>query len=271
MSVGHQQMMTAPMRPLGLSFFQLTAGRPMFKAAGRLFVDVTQALASPATRETILNGLGSSDPLIKDALMAVLDRGDFIKSLPGESPKVLSIAGARNQLKNDPAIASGLIERSRASTEKLKQDIQSKSGPELFDFIQEDILQFRKSFTESQSLAVIMAAMDASAWLNENMKGWLGEKNAADTLSQSAPNNVTSEMGLALLDVADVARRHPQVIDYLQHAKDDDFLDELAKREGGRETRTRSPPTSTSTACDVSGRSTSPTRAGANGRPRSPP
>src|SRR2546422_11159676 len=31
-SVGHNQMMTDPMKPLGLSFFQLTAARPMFTA-----------------------------------------------------------------------------------------------------------------------------------------------------------------------------------------------------------------------------------------------
>ncbi|MBV9713929.1 MAG: phosphoenolpyruvate synthase, partial [Solirubrobacterales bacterium] len=37
-SVGHQQMMTDPMRPLGLSLFQLTALRPMYEAGGRLFV-----------------------------------------------------------------------------------------------------------------------------------------------------------------------------------------------------------------------------------------
>jgi len=36
---------------------------------------------------------------------------------------------------------------------------------------------------------------------------WLGEKNAADTLHAVRPHNVTSEMGLALLDVADVIRR----------------------------------------------------------------
>ncbi|MDF2758454.1 MAG: hypothetical protein K0S99_1086, partial [Thermomicrobiales bacterium] len=46
-SVGHQQMMTDPMKPLGLSFWQLTTPRPMAEAGGRLFVDVTQILASP--------------------------------------------------------------------------------------------------------------------------------------------------------------------------------------------------------------------------------
>ena len=47
-SVGHQQMMTDPMKPLGLSFFLLTTRAPMRKAGGRLFVDVTHDLASPA-------------------------------------------------------------------------------------------------------------------------------------------------------------------------------------------------------------------------------
>ncbi len=42
-----------------------------------------------------------------------------------------------------------------------------------------------------------MGAMEASWWLNEQLQTWLGEKNAADTLTQSVPDNVTSEMGLA--------------------------------------------------------------------------
>ena len=40
-SVGHQQMMTDAMKPLGLSLWQLTTARPMSEAGGRLFVDVT--------------------------------------------------------------------------------------------------------------------------------------------------------------------------------------------------------------------------------------
>ncbi|HEX9058911.1 MAG TPA: PEP-utilizing enzyme, partial [Clostridia bacterium] len=53
-------------------------------------------------------------------------------------------------------------------------------------------------------------------------------------LSQSVPNNITSEMGLALMDVADVIRPYPEVIDYLQNVKDDNFLDELVKFDGGQ-------------------------------------
>jgi pyruvate,water dikinase len=43
-SVGHQQMMTDPMKPLGLSFYLLTTPAPMRTAGGRLFVDVTPML-----------------------------------------------------------------------------------------------------------------------------------------------------------------------------------------------------------------------------------
>jgi len=59
----------------------------------------------------------------------------------------------------------------------------------------------------------------------------------ADTLTQSVPHNVMSEMGLSLLDVADVIRPHPEVVAFLHDVGDEGFLDELAKLDGGREAR----------------------------------
>jgi pyruvate,water dikinase len=44
-------------------------------------------------------------------------------------------------------------------------------------------------------------------------------------------------MGLALLDVADVIRPQPDVVAFLQHVDDEDFLDELPKLAGGQEAR----------------------------------
>ncbi|MBW7452773.1 phosphoenolpyruvate synthase [Paenibacillus sepulcri] len=238
LSVGHQQMMLDPIKPLGLSFYLLITPAPMRKAGGRLFVDVAPRLATPAGREALLNTLGS-DPLIIGALMTIIER-DFIKLLPDD--QTAPILGRSNtdmlpQFENDPTIVSDLIKRSQISIEELKQNIQAKSGSELFDFILEDLQQLKKILFDPQSSAVFMAAINATSWINENMNEWLGEKNAADTLSQSVPNNITSEMGLALLDVADVIRPYPEVIDYLQHAKEDNFLDELVKFDGGRETQ----------------------------------
>jgi pyruvate,water dikinase len=79
--------------------------------------------------------------------------------------------------------------------------------------------------------------MEATWWLNEQLEAWLGEKNVADTLTQSVPHNVTSEMGLALMDVADVIRPHPEVVAFLEHVGGEGFMDELAKFAGGPEAR----------------------------------
>jgi rifampicin phosphotransferase len=233
-SVGHQQMMTDPMKPLGLSLWKLTSPAPMVEAGGRLFVDVTRGLASPASRAGLLEALGRSDPLIGDALQTLLDRGDFVPSLPDEEPAVPP-AGAPAPLETDPALVAELIERSRASFAALERDIRTKSGSELLDVILADIPELRRILFDPQSLRLILAGMEAAWWLNERLEEWLGEKNAADTLAQSVPHNVTSEMGLALLDVADAIRPHPEVVAFLQQVEDDGFLHELAELPGGRE------------------------------------
>jgi phosphoenolpyruvate synthase/pyruvate phosphate dikinase len=274
-SVGHQQMMTDPMKPLGLSLWQLTALVPMYEAGGRLFVDVTQRLASPTSRAGVLEALGRSDPLIRDALQIVLERGDFIPSLtygdptrPGEPAP----GGVSAPIETDPAIVAELIGRSQASIAACKRDIETKSGSALLDFILADIQELKRILSDPQSHQVFMTAMEATWWLNEHLQEWLGEKNAADTLTQSVPNNVTSEMGLALLAVADVIRPHPDVVAFLQHVgegrvgdeerggdeeyvgdeehvgdeerrggkehvRDEGFLGELAKLPGGRKAR----------------------------------
>ena len=245
-SVGHQQMMTDPMKPLGLSFWLLTTPAPMRKAGGRLFVDVTQNLASPVSREILLNGMEKHDQLLKDALMTILERKDFItpssndkkeQSRPSISNKGNSMVDFQTLIENNPTIVSDLIKSSETSIAMLRQNIQMKSGSDLFDFILEDIQELKRILFNPQSSIVFRTAMDASSWINEKMNKWLGEKNAADTLSQSVPNNITSEMGLALMDVADVIRPYPKIIEYLQHVKDDHFLDELVEFDGGQETR----------------------------------
>jgi rifampicin phosphotransferase len=236
-SVGHGQMMTDPMKPLGLSVWQLTTPRPMNEAGGRLFVDVTRALGSPTSRAGLLEVMGKSDPLIRDALETILDRGDFIPSLPDEGPVGAPAGDAPAPIETDPAIVAELIGRTQASIATLKRDIRTKVGSALLDFILEDIQELKRILFDPQSHQVFMSAMEAAWWLNEQLQAWLGEKNAADTLTQSVPHNVTSEMGLALLDVADVIRPHPEVVAFLQHVEDESFLDELVKLAGGREAR----------------------------------
>ena len=146
-SVGHQQMMTDAMKPLGLSFFLLLTPALMRTAGGRLFVDVAPMLASPAGRNTLINVLGKSDPLIRHALTAIIEREGFIKLMPddkkgpgaGNSNKAASPPNYETLNDYDPTIVSDLIRNSQTSIETLKQNIKTKSGSDLFDFILEDI------------------------------------------------------------------------------------------------------------------------------------
>ena len=239
-SVGHQQMMTDPMKPLGLSMWQLTTPRPMSIAGGRLFVDVTQILASPASRAGLLELFGKGDPLLRDALETVIERDDFQPAPPEAGPGAAALpAGvvAPEPIEPDPARVTELIGETQESLARLRHDIRGKSGPELFEFILADLQELKRLLFDSRSHQTFMAAMDAAWWLNEQLEDWLGEKNAADTLSQSVAHNVTSEMGLALLDVADVIRPHPELVEFLEQVDDDRFLDELPRFEGGAQAR----------------------------------
>lgn len=232
-SVGHQQMMTDAIKPLGVSVWQHTAPTPMHVAGGRLFVDVAQRLASPATRTAVLQALGKSDPLIGDALQTILERPDFLPSVSDDGPGGPPAGEPPAPIPTDPAIVADLIERNRASVASLKENIKTRSGAALLDFILDDFQALQRLLFDPVSHQAIMSAMEATWWLNDQLEAWLGKKNAADTLAQSVPNNVTSEMGLALLDVADVIRPYPDVVAFLHRVDSDDFLDELPALAGG--------------------------------------
>ncbi|MFG1738651.1 rifamycin-inactivating phosphotransferase [Micromonospora chalcea] len=235
LSVGHQQMMTDAMKPLGLSMWRLTAMAPMHEAGGRLFVDATPHLATEAGRTAFLGMIGRADPLTLDALETVLAR-DVVPTTPDPAP-AWPPAGGPPPIETDPAIVTGLVARSRESVAALERDIRGRSGPELFDFLTEAFTEHKRVLTDPVSAQVIMAGMQATWWLNDKLGEWLGERDAADTLTLSAPGNVTSEMGLALLDVADVIRPYPEVVAFLRDHADDGFLDELPKLPGGAQAR----------------------------------
>ncbi|MEW1611439.1 MULTISPECIES: rifamycin-inactivating phosphotransferase [unclassified Streptomyces] len=233
-SVGHQQMMTDAMKPLGFSMWQRTALVPMHEAGGRLFVDVTGRLVSPASRAALLDAVGRGDPLVRDALETVLDRDDFVPSLPGTGPEVpLAGSASRPPAQADPAIVAELVERSQLSVAALERDIRTRSGPALFDFLLEAFEEHKRVLGDPLSMQAITAGTEATWWLNDKLGEWLGEKKAADTLTLSAPGNITSEMGLDLLDVADVIRPHREVVAFLQGVEDEGFLEELGKLPGG--------------------------------------
>jgi phosphoenolpyruvate synthase/pyruvate phosphate dikinase len=244
-SIGHQQMMTDAIKPLGMGFFQPLFDRaPLCQAGGRLFLDLTHDLTAPVGRKIILKIWGESDPAMRNALMSLFKRKTFMKSLArgkryikfGSAGLswVLLTQAIKVYFRNDVGIVHQLISRNEESVKILRQNIGNRSGDDLFAFIMREHRQFIKNLYGSPSMGVIVAGMYALNWINKHMEKWLGEKNSAAVLSQSVANNVTSEMGLALLDVSDVVRQYPAVIEYFQHANEATFFADLAQLDGGQ-------------------------------------
>lgn len=235
LSVGHQQMMTDAMKPLGLSFWQLLAARPMFEAGSRLFVDITAQLASPASRTALLRML-SRDPLIASAVQTLLERG-FIATLPetgaGAGAAVPAPSAAAPADAPDPAIVHDLIRESEEALAQTRQGLAGKSGTALFDFVAGDMAALKRQLTDPASTRALMTGIEALWWLDDRLTAWLGEPGVAGILSQSVEHNITSQMGLDLLNVADAIRPHPAVVAFLRRRDDGVPLAELVHVEGG--------------------------------------
>jgi pyruvate,water dikinase len=185
----------------------------------------------------MMDVLGKSDPLIGDALQTIIDREGFLPSVPDDEPAWMLPGTSPTPIETDQAVVSELIAQSRAANADLECDIRGLTGSALLDFIQTDAQELWRARMGPRSLQVVLAGMEAAWWLNAHIEEWLGEKNVADTLTQSVPNNVTSEMGLALLDVADAIRPYPEVVAFLQQVQDDRFLDHLPGVPGGQAAR----------------------------------
>lgn len=242
MSFSHQQMMTDAMKPFGLSFFQLGIDDfPLIQAGGRLFIDLAHDLATILGKRIVLMAAGKMDPLMHTAIKALMKRENFMKSL-ARGKKAFSMGSGYFSWKlpvqfikiyrsNDAATVQAFMSQNESSLKDMQQRIANLSGDELFTFIIEAQKQLKEDMYKG--MALVFVGVYAVSWINKKMEKWLGEKSAADSLSKSAANNVTSEMGLALLDVADVVRQYSAVIDYFKQANHENFFVDLAKLESG--------------------------------------
>lgn len=241
MSIGHRQMMTAPINPLGMSFFGFVPDIPMDAIGGRLYFDISHDLASWSGKKMLVNAMRKSDIKMHRALAEFVKRKEVLPS----GKRAFKIGSGALSWKfvfelfnvyfqNDRAIVKRVVAKNEASLRQAAEEIGLFSGDELLAFLLRDQENLKKNVYDPQGLAIIMVAIYAMMRINANMEKWLGEKNAADTLSQSVPDNVTSEMGMELLDVADAARDSPAVIHFLQNPDKEDFFGSIEKLEGGK-------------------------------------
>lgn len=244
MSIGHIQMMTDSIKPLGMSFFEMISEVKLEKIGGRFFTDITHDLSSTVGRNRLLMGSGKQDPLIQNALKTLIEDGDFIKNLPKGKRNLQggiftfgSISEAfKTYFKNDPEEIKDLYKNFQIEIDGIEDEISKLSGVEVIDYIKKDSKKLLEMAYHPVMLGAIIASIMVNESLDKQIEKLIGEKNVGDALTKSLDNNVTTNMGLMLGDLSDVVRKHPQVLDFLSNnPKDDTFFIEMEKLSGGKE------------------------------------
>jgi pyruvate,water dikinase len=251
LSLGHIQMMTDPMKPLGLSVFRtlFPFGKPedgleskyLLPAGGRLFVDPSDLLRFKVARKIIPKLLANMEPRIGLALQDVINKPVFT-SVPPEaglakavrhniSPVIKEVY--RNLFHRDPSQAKAKVESyMEREQEKLKCILRESKGVERLQKVQ-DYLSTSLLGIFQNLFPFIAPFILITMQLKKYLTRWMGSDEAIQTLSQSFDGNISSEMGLEIGDLADLLRDLPDVVTYLQTAKDDTFFEELDKVSGG--------------------------------------
>jgi pyruvate,water dikinase len=245
MSIGHTQMMTDAIKPLGMSFFEMISDSSMEKIGGRIFTDITHDLSSTMGRSRLVMASGKQDPLIQNALKSLVEDKNFMASLPKGKRNVkggiFTLGSILETIKisrnNDPSIIKELINEFEKDVKDIEQQLSKLSGNEALDFIINDRAKLLEMAYNPRMLGAIIAAILVNDSLNKSIEKLLGDKNVADTLTKSLDHNVTTEMGLALCDVADTIRKYPKVLEYISQNPDDEkFFIDMEKLPGGKET-----------------------------------
>lgn len=255
-SFGHQQMMTDAMKPLALSvlrtYFPFGKRLPngestqMVQAGSRLFFDYTNPLHTRPGRKILAKAAGSMDRRVGEAILEIAGSSEFRDNHRirlSREPVInafiaftfvrmladLWLANTKTKLARTEAFLERTLARSRES-------IEGAHGVELIARIQEDLrtfpirMFFRVNLTQ-------MTAMMSRGLIERQCRRWLGEPANIPALSKSLPGNVTTEMGLAIGDLADLARGKPELLALLQSPPQPFSLEALDSVPGGVEFR----------------------------------
>ncbi len=247
-SSGHLQMMTAPVKPLGMYFFKsVISNPPSIEIGGRLYLDISNDLSSFFGRmiaKSLFGVLG--DDLLTTAVKKISNDKEVMKQIPKGKEKVFKIdnnSGAISILvhaykaykKADSNIVKDIIRQEEEDIKKMEKELSLLSGDSVFEYIHNDHENRRVKLMKPMNAGVITAAMLSIRSFDKKIKKWLGENNAADNIIISVPNSITTKTGFELMDVADKIREYPDIIRYLNHPDENTFFEDLGKLDGGND------------------------------------
>jgi pyruvate,water dikinase len=185
-----------------------------------------------------------ADESIARAVVDFLEREEYRASLCPDrrlkflfvlkaAPFLLSVLGAL-MFRN---LGRGLDEIERAMAERIadwRKRIEEASGPEKVKRVRAMLRALFSDLVGMRVLQNVLPGVIAFRLIGSLSRRWLGDAAELASLGRSPRGNVTTEMGLALGDVADVVRSHPGAIERVRRSPDGMFED-LREIAGGEE------------------------------------
>ncbi|SEM90573.1 phosphoenolpyruvate synthase [Lihuaxuella thermophila] len=250
-SFGHQQVMTEALKPLAISTLRtvfpfgkedpVSESEVFLEAGSRIYADLTDLLRFKLGRKIIPQVFRMMDELISQAISEVVNRPEFLEQKPDKEvagtvrknvwPILLNIQ--KNLWFRDPELALDRVnEKISERLEEVAKRLQHTSGSGRVKAIQQELAKIFP-FIFEHIAHYLGAGMISMFLLHKCVPRWLGEDPGLHRLNKSLSGNVTSEMGLEIGDLADLAKNYPQVAEYLQRATDETFVDGLERVRGG--------------------------------------
>ncbi|HMJ57333.1 MAG TPA: phosphoenolpyruvate synthase [Polyangiaceae bacterium] len=262
LSFGHFQMMLDAMPKLSLEVwrFFFPAGKEraptlgasaalskvMVPAGSRLYIDATGVLRVPRARRAVLGVLSHVYEALAQSAAALVERPEF-RAGRGATGAVLRAALrilgpvlARLPaalLFQDPAAGAAALERALRSVPRESEErIRAAATPA--GRIRQSAIELNAIFWRvRRHLPRILAGVISHTVLRRLSRGgWADEvRGEVDVLLRGLPGNVTTEMDLAVGDLTDVARPHPELATLLRTHAWADVRQMLPDVVGGRE------------------------------------
>lgn len=239
-SFNHFQVMTDPISPLGIDMLRLIASfdkgarspeeyMVMKAAAGRIYIDMNVVLQFKKLGKGIASFMKNADALLGEALVELISRPEFkgrfekydnIEKSLKKFAKPLLLKAVNSLVFRKPEGTVDLINSYIDNrVKKTAQYINStKPGIERLEAIY-DAACFTKDF---QAVLPMMApAMMSFKALEAFEKKVLGGDKYFKTIVTGLEGNITTELGLLIGDLADIARKSENIIKELE---DEDYL-----------------------------------------------
>ena len=254
LSIGHAQMMTEAMKPLGISVLRtlvpLGKSSPqaeselLLEAGGRLYLDINPFLEYPQLRKRLPELLLNIDELFGRAVQDFIGKEEFQPAV--QSGKKVEFSLVKKAFPTVFAVLRNILYRENYQAidemnqfiadqvNENRKKLQDVSGLDIIDQIQE-LLSTLLPMVFTRVVQYMAAALITYKLIESLSQKWLGDADELRSISKSPPGNVTTEMGLALGDVADALRDHPDVVEYLKQAADETFWDGLRAVPGGED------------------------------------